>query len=55
MLMRDILNYLYINRKDTILNNILFNGKSFIERSILNYDYTEENAVFAVEILKYYA
>lgn len=54
MLMRDILNYLYINRKDTILNNILFNGKSFIERSILNYDYTEENAVFAVEILKYY-
>ena len=31
MLMRDILNYLYINRKDTILNNILFNGKSFIE------------------------
>lgn len=28
MLMRDILNYLYINRKDTILNNILFNGKS---------------------------
>ena len=54
MLIRDILNYLYINRKDTILNNILFNGKSFIERSILNYDYTEENAVFAVEILKYY-
>lgn len=54
MLIRDILNYLYINRKDNILNNILMNSKSFIERSILNYDYTEENAVFAIEILKYY-
>ena len=30
------------------------NSKSFIERSILNYDYTEENAVFAIKILKYY-
>ena len=54
MLIRDILNYLYINRKDTILNNILLNSKSFIERSILDYDYTEENAIFAIEILKYY-
>ena len=54
MLIRDILNYLYINRKDNILNNILMSSKSFIERSILDYDYTEENAIFAIEILKYY-
>lgn len=54
LLIRDILNYLYINRKDNILNNILMSSKSFIERSILDYDYTEENAIFAIEILKYY-
>lgn len=55
MLIRDVLNYLYINKNDNIINNILMSSNKIIENNILTSNDKKTNAIFAIEMLKYYA